>query len=78
MEGIYIEPKNSKELELLKKIAELIKAKTHVLSEKEKKYLAGLRMVDIAEGHLKCDISDEEIMNIVKEVEEEVYGKSKK
>jgi hypothetical protein len=78
MEAIYIEPKNSKELELLKKIAELIGAKSHILSDKEKKLLAGLKMVEIAENHPKYDISDEEIMNMAKEVEEVVYGKRRK
>jgi len=78
MEAIYIEPKNNKELELLKKIAELIGAKSHVLSDKEKKYLAGLKMVEIAEKHPKYDISDEEILNMAKEAEEEVYGKKEK
>jgi hypothetical protein len=35
-------------------------------------------MVEIAENHPKYDISDEEIMNMAKEVEEEVYGKRRK
>jgi hypothetical protein len=78
MEGIYIEPATPKELELLKKIAELIGAKTLILSEKEKRYLAGLKMVEIAEKHPKYDISDEEIMTMAKEVEENIYGKNKK
>lgn len=61
MEAIYIEPKNDKELELLKMIAELIGASPQILSDKEKKYLAGLRMVEIAENHSKYDISNEDI-----------------
>lgn len=78
MEAIYIEPKTEKELELLKKIAELIGAKCHILSDKEVKYLAGLKMIEIAEKHPKHNLSDEEIMNMVKEVEEEIYGKRTK
>jgi uncharacterized protein (DUF169 family) len=78
MEGIYIETATSKELELLKKIAELIGAKTLVLSEKDVKYLAGLKMVEIAERHPKYDITNEEIMTMAREVEEKIYGKSKK
>lgn len=78
MEAIYIAPKTTKELELLKKIAEIIGADAHIVSEEEKRYFAGLRMVEIAERHPKFDISDEEIRNMAKEVEEEVYGKKGK
>lgn len=74
----YIEPRTSKELELLKKIAEIIGADTHIVSEKEKRYFAGLRMVEIAESHPKFDITDEEIRNMAKEIEEDVYGKKEK
>ena len=78
MDGIYIEPLNLKELELLKKIAELIGADARIITDKEKKYLAGLKMIEIAEKHPKFDLSDDEIMSMVKEVEEEIYGKPKK
>ena len=78
MEAIYIEAKNNKELELLKKIAELIGAKSYVLSDTEIKYLAGLRMVEIAEAHPKYNITEEEIMNMAKEAEEDIYGKKRK
>jgi len=78
MEGIYIEPSTDRELEILKYIAKLIGAKAHVLSDKEIKYLAGLKMIDIAESLPKYDITDDEIMNLMKEAEEEIYGKPKK
>ena len=45
------------------------------VSEKMKRYLAGLEMIDIAERHPKFEISDEEVINMLKESEEEVYGK---
>ncbi|MBY0479235.1 MAG: hypothetical protein K2Q24_16420 [Chitinophagaceae bacterium] len=78
MEGIYIEPATERELEILKSIAKLIGAKAHVLSEKESKYLAGLKMIEIAESLPKYEITDDEIMNLMKEAEEEIYGKPKK
>lgn len=78
MEGIYIEPSTERELEILKYIARLIGAKTHVLSDKEIKYLAGLKMTEIAESLPKYNITDDEIMTMVKEAEEEIYGKAKK
>lgn len=78
MEAIYIEPKTGKELELLQKIAELIGAKNRILTDKEIQYLAGLKMIEIAEKHPKYNISDEEITSMVKEAEEKIFGKSEK
>lgn len=77
MEAIYIEPKTDKELALLQKIAELIGAKSRILTDSEIKYLSGLKMVEIAEKHPKYNISDDEIMNIAKEAEERIYDKPK-
>jgi ribosome biogenesis SPOUT family RNA methylase Rps3 len=78
MNAIIIEPPSLKDLEILKKIAELMGAKSALLSEKEKKQWAGLRMTEIAESLPKYEISDEEIINMMQEAEQEVYGKSKK
>ncbi len=48
-----------------------------LLNDNMKRYIAGLKMVEIAERHPKFDISDKEIETIGKEIEEEVYAKYK-
>ena len=80
MEAILIEPKNEEEKQKVENLLnELgIKNSSVSLSEKQKRYLAGLKMIEIASRHPKFDISDEEIMNMLKESEEEVYGKYRK
>jgi hypothetical protein len=45
------------------------------INDANKKYLAGLKMNEIANQHPKFEISDEEIMNLLKEDENGIYKK---
>ena len=78
MEAILVAPKNEKEQEILESFLKFNGISGFTISERMKRYLTGLEMVEIGKRHPKFDISDEEIINMVKEAEEEVYGKYRK
>ena len=78
MEAILVSLKNDKEKKMLKDFLKSNGISSAVVSEKMKRYLAGLEMTEIAEQHPKLDISDEEIIKMLKEDEEEIYGKYRK
>ena len=75
MEAILVSLKNENEKEILNNFLKFNGITGFVISDKMKRYLAGLEMIEIAERHPKFDISDEEIINMLKENEEEIYGK---
>ena len=75
MESILVSLKNENEKEILNNFLKFNGITGFVISDKMKRYLAGLEMIEIAERHPKFDISDEEIINMLKEHEEEIYGK---
>ena len=74
MEAILVAPKNEKEQEILNNFLKSNGISGLVISEKMKRYIACLKMVEIAEKHPKFDISDEEIINMLREDENEIYG----
>ena len=43
--------------------------------KKVKKKLASIKMIEIAAKHPKFNLPDEEIINMMKEEEDDVYGK---
>ena len=45
------------------------------INDTNKNYLAGLKMTEITAKHPKFEISDEEIMNLLKEDENGIYEK---
>ena len=75
MESILLEPKNDDDLLAIKELALKLGIEIFPISEKNKRFLAGLKMIEIAEKHPKFDLTDEEIMNMVKENEEKYYKK---
>ena len=75
MDAILIEPRNENELNILKKILSKLGLPLHLVSEKDRKMFAGAKAVEIAKNHPRYNLSDDEIISMVKEVEEEVYGK---
>jgi hypothetical protein len=75
MESILLEPKNDADFTAIKELALKLGIEMFPISEKNKRFLAGLKMIEIAEKHPKFDLTDEEIMNMVKENEEKYYNK---
>lgn len=75
MEAILIEPRNEKELNILKKVLARLGLASQVISEKERKLMAGVQAIEIAKNHPKSDLTDDEIISMVSEAEAEVYGK---
>jgi hypothetical protein len=75
MEAILIEPRNEKEMSIIKKILTRLGLTSETISENQLKLIAGAKAVEMAKNHPKYDLSDDDILNMVKEVEEEVYGK---
>jgi hypothetical protein len=78
MEAILIAPKNEKEKAALNDFLNSSGISSFKISDKTKRYLARLEMIEIAAQHPKFEISDEEIINMLKESEEQVYGKYRK
>jgi len=78
MEAILVAPKDEKEQNLLDNFLKSNGMSGLVISKKMKRYLAGLGMVKVSEKHPKFDISENDIINMLKETEEEVYGKYRK
>jgi len=75
MEAILIEPRNEDEMKVAKELIEKSTIPSFFIGEESKKKLAAIKMIEIASKHPKFDLSDEEIINIMKEDEEDVYGK---
>ena len=75
MESILLEPKNDDDITAIKELALKLGIEMFPIGEKNKRFLAGLKMIEIAEKHPKFDLTDEEIMNMVKENEEKYYKK---
>ena len=73
-----VAPKNESEQEIIKNFLKSSGISGFTVSVRLKKYLAGLEMVEIGERHPKLEISDEEILYMLKEGEEQVYGKYRK
>lgn len=75
MEAILIEPKNENEMKVVKAIIGKTDIPSFLISEENKKKLATIKMMEIASRHPKFNLSDEEIINMVKEDEDDIYGK---
>ncbi len=75
MDAILIEPRNKKEMNALKKIISKLGLNSLPVSDKEKKIIAGYKAVETAKAHPKYDLSDKEILSMVNEAEEDIYGK---
>jgi hypothetical protein len=75
MEALVLEPKTQQELESLKNFLSTNGIASFTISDANKKYLAGLKMTEIADKHPKFEISDEEIINLLKEDENGIYEK---
>lgn len=73
MEAILLEPNNDADLAAIKQLARKLGIELFPISEKNRKFLAGLKMIEIAEKHPKFDLTDEEIFNMVKENEEKYF-----
>ncbi len=75
MEALILEPKTQQELESLKSFLSKNGIASFTISDTNKKYLAGLKMTEIADKHPKFEVSEEEIINLLKEDENDIYGK---
>jgi hypothetical protein len=75
MDAILIEPRNEKEMSILKKILSKLGFSSRVVTEKERNLIAGSKAAETAKSHPKYDLSDDDIISMVREAEEEVYGK---
>ncbi|MEI9955179.1 MAG: hypothetical protein WDM90_02480 [Ferruginibacter sp.] len=75
MEALLLEPKTQQELDSLKNFLSKNGIASFSISDANKKYLAGLKMTEIADKHPKFKVTDEEIINMLKEDENDIYGK---
>lgn len=75
MEAILIEPRNEDEMKMAKEFIKKTDIPSFVISEESKKKLASNKMLEIASKHPKFNLSDEEIINMMKEDEDDIYGK---
>jgi len=75
MNAILIEPRNKKEMSALKKIISKLGFSSLPVSEKEKKIIAGYKAVETAKAHPKYKLTEAEILSMVNEAEEAIYGK---
>ena len=75
MNAILIEPRNKKEMNALKKIISKLGLPSLPVSDKEKKIIAGYKAVETAKTHPKYKLTDAEIMSMVNEAAEVIYGK---
>jgi Glu-tRNA(Gln) amidotransferase subunit E-like FAD-binding protein len=78
MNAVILEPKNEADFKAIEMLAQSLGINSFTISDMQKKYLAGLKMVEIADSLPKYDITDEEISSMVKEAEEEYYSGKKK
>jgi len=79
MEVILIEPKNEEEKQKVENILNELGIKNSLVpfTDEQRRYLAGLQMIEIAKKHPKFDISDEEIAQMGKNIEAEIYARFK-
>jgi hypothetical protein len=75
MEAILIEPRNENEMKMAKELIKKTDIPSFLISEESKKKLASIKMIEIAAKHPKFNLPDEEIINMMKEEEDDVYGK---
>ena len=75
MEAILIEPRNENEMKVVKALMQENNIPSFFIGEENKRKLAAIKMIEIASRHPKFDLSDEEIINMMKEDEDDVYGK---
>ena len=75
MEAILIEPRNENEMEMAREFIKKTEIPSFFISEESKKKLAVNKMIEIASEHPKYNISDKEIINMMKEDEGDIYGK---
>lgn len=75
MEAILIEPRNENEMRLATEFINKSEIPSFIISEESKKKLAIDKMIEIASKHPKFNLSEEEIINMMKEDENNIYGK---
>ena len=73
MDAILLEPNNDADIAAIKQLALKLGIDVFPISEKNRRFLAGLKMIEVAEKHPKFDLTDEEILNMVKENEEKYF-----
>jgi hypothetical protein len=78
MDFIYVEFENEKQKVKVENFLKKEGIKFSTLDDNMKRYIAGLKMVEIAERHPKFDITDDEIINMLKEDENDIYGQEDK
>lgn len=74
MEAILIEPRNENEMKVAKELIKKTDIPSFLIGEKNKKKLAAIKMTEISSRHPKFNLSDEEIINMMKDGDE-VYEK---
>ena len=67
MNAIILEPNTDADIAAIKQLALKLGIDLFPVSEKNRRFLAGLKMIEIAEKHPKFDLTDEEILSMVKE-----------
>lgn len=75
MDAILIEPRNENEMRTVQAILNKTDIPSFFIGEENKKKLAAIKMIEIASNHPKFDLADDEIISMMKEGEDDVYGK---
>lgn len=77
MKSIIITVQNASELKLLEELARKMGFAAFELAEKDKRLLARRKFVELSSQFSKIDLTEEEILQEVKEVRAARYGKKK-
>lgn len=78
MEAVLIKPKNEAEFREIKSFIKQKSLDVNLITEKQLKMFAGSMMTAIADTHKKySDNEVEDIINQMKELDEEIYGSKK-
>jgi len=75
MEAVVFYPANEAELKLINDFALKNKLASFSIDEDTKKRLAGIELSKLASKNPNAYATDEEIMSVVEEVRQELYGK---
>ena len=75
MDAILIEPRNENEMRTVKDLINKTDIPSFFIGEENKKRLAAIKMIEIASNHPKFDLADDEVISMMKEGEDDVYGK---
>ncbi len=75
MDAILIEPRNENEMRTVKALIGKTDIPSFFIGEENKKKLVAIKMMEIASNHPKSEITDDEIITMMQEGEDDVYGK---